>query len=264
MEHSFAIPVYGEPVFLENCIQSILQQTRQARVFVGTSTPSGTLSRLASRYGLEVYVNPDRRDIATDWNFLIERCDADLLTIAHQDDSYRSDYLEVMTTLAASSPDCLLAFSDYEEITADKVRSDSMNMRIKRRLCRRAFRGQQSISTPHAKRRLLTLGNPVCCPSVILNMNTMPNFRFSTRYRTNLDWDAWLRLADKPGPFIYFPRKLVAKRIHRESETSVTIANQTRQREDREIFGRLWPRPLAAAISAVYSLGYIGNADRLR
>ena len=259
MEHAFAIPVYGEAIHLEFCIESILHQTLKSTIVLGTSTPSESLRRLATRYGLEVLVNSDRSDIATDWNFVLDRSATPLVTIAHQDDIYHPDYLKTITGLAGSDPDCLMAFTDYEEVTDQGDRPDTLNLKVKRQLCRRAFRGQRAISTRRAKRRLLSLGNPVCCPSVVINRTSIPDFRFSRHYKTNLDWDAWLRLADMPGAFLYCPDKLVAKRIHQGSETSVTIANRTRQREDREMFERLWPKPVAAMISSFYSLGYIGN-----
>ena len=70
---------------------------------------------------------------------------------------------------------------------------------------------------------------------------------------------AWLDLARQPGGFVYVRRKLVSKGVHTGSETTATIANRAREREDRPIFDALWPRPIAAALSILYRLGYRAN-----
>jgi hypothetical protein len=70
---------------------------------------------------------------------------------------------------------------------------------------------------------------------------------------------AWLELARRPGGFVYVRKKLVSKGIHGGSATTATIANRERQQEDRALFGEFWPRPVAAALAAVYRLGYRAN-----
>jgi hypothetical protein len=96
----------------------------------------------------------------------------------------------------------------------------------------------------------------------MFNRRRLSDFRFSNQFRTNLDWDAWMRLADLPGAFVYVRESLVSKLVHPGSETSVTIANRTRSREDRLMFERVWPKPIAALIAAGYALGYRSNRVR--
>lgn len=260
MHHAFVIPVYGEAPHLGDCIDSILRQTGgRPRLLLASSTPTSQLAEVAARHGIELRVNPTRADIATDWNFALTAADAEYVTIAHQDDRYDPGYLSVMAGLAAAHPELTLAFSDYREHTDLGSRPTNLNLRIKRLLCARAFGQASAIDTGSGKRRLLDLGNPICCPSVLLNRHRFPNFRFDAAYKTNLDWDAWLRLAAEPGQFVYARQALVSKRVHAASETSVTIANRVRQNEDLAMFRRLWPRPIAALIAAVYSLGYLAN-----
>ena len=43
------------------------------------------------------------------------------------------------------------------------------------------------------------------------------------------------------------------------SETTATIANRAREREDRAIFDAFWPRPVAAVLATLYKLGYRAN-----
>ena len=45
-------------------------------------------------------------------------------------------------------------------------------------------------------------------------------FRFSDAYRSNLDWDAWLRLAQRGKVFVRAPEALVGRRHNALTETS--------------------------------------------
>lgn len=260
MNHAFVIPVYGEAPHLDECIESILLQSgARPRLLLATSTPTPRVTDVAARLGIELLVNPVRADIATDWNFALSAAGAEYVTIAHQDDRYDPRYLGVMAELVVAHPQMTLAFADYREHTDRGSRPPNMNLRIKRLLCARAFGSATAIDGRVTKQRLLDLGNPICCPSVLLNRRRFPDFRFDAAYKTNLDWDAWLRLAAEPGQFLYARQALVSKRVHVGSETSVTIANRVRQNEDLAMFRRLWPRPIAALIAAAYSLGYLAN-----
>ena len=117
----------------------------------------------------------------------------------------------------------------------------------------------ECIANTRDKVRLLSLGNPICCPSVMINRSLLADFRFPGGFQTNLDWMAWLELARRPGGFVYVRECLVSKGVHAGSETSATIANRAREREDGAIFKTLWPPPVAAALATVYRLGYRAN-----
>ena len=152
-----------------------------------------------------------------------------------------------------------MAFCDYSEHTPVGPRPTNINLRIKRVLRQRAFGAREFISDPRDKVRLLSLGNPICCPSVMFDRTLLTDFRFPGELQTNLDWMAWLELARRPGGFVYVRERLVSKGVHAASETTATIANRAREREDRAIFNTLWPRPVAAALATVYRLGYLAN-----
>jgi hypothetical protein len=84
----------------------------------------------------------------------------------------------------------------------------------------------------------------------------LSTFRFSGNYAINMDWDGWLRMADMIGTFVYVPQILLQHRIHSDSAASVGLVVQVRQREDLEIFGRLWPKTVAAILAKLYSRSY--------
>jgi hypothetical protein len=164
-----------------------------------------------------------------------------------------------MSAAIASYPDALIAFSDYDEIDPEGPRPDHLNLRVKRRLCRRAFGDRDAVRSPADKRRLLAWGNPVCCPSVVIHRSAIPDFRFGVALKSNLDWEGWLNLADREGDFVYVRQPLVTRRIHPASETTTLIADERRLAEDRIMFRRMWPAPVAALILAVYRAGYLAN-----
>jgi hypothetical protein len=226
---------------------------------VTTSTPSAYAADVARTHGVPLIVNPQRGGIGCDWNFALCASDAQLVTIAHQDDTYRPDYFARMVEAIRGRDDFSMAFSDYDERTAEGPRPLHINIRVKRFLARRAFGARAEIRSPPDKRRLLAWGNPICCPSVILNRAVRPEFRFTETLQSNLDWEAWMRLAQDPGAFIYVREPLVTRRIHAQSETSALIADRRRYDEDRAMFERFWPAPVAALIMSVYRASYRAN-----
>jgi hypothetical protein len=260
MDHTFAIPVYREAPNLAVLIESLRAQTRgRSAILIATSTPSPELYSCAKRHALPLLVNPHRIDIATDWNFALGAAQTELVTLAHQDDIFAPTYVDQVASALRRHTDALFAFCDYSEHTPAGARPTNINLRIKRALRHRAFGARESITEPRDKLRLVSLGNPICCPSVMFNRSTLVDFGFPTGFQTNLDWMAWLELARRPGGFVYVRESLVSKGVHAGSETTVTIANRARQREDRAIFDELWPRPVAAALAILYKLGYFAN-----
>ena len=260
MKHAFAVIAYRDSSFLASCVSSLRRQTRaDSDIVIATSTPSAHIDTVASDYGVPVIVNPKRRDIATDWNFALRATGAPLVTLAHQDDLYRPDYVQRMQDLHARHQDLLIAFSGFEEHTASGPRAPHLNLRIKRFLTERIFQSRDTVNTRREKRGLLAWGNPVCCPSVVINRSRLPDFEFTHRMASNLDWEAWSRLAEVEGAFGYVREALVSKMVHTGSETSATLLNQRRQLEDREMFERFWPRAMARTIAALYRASYLAN-----
>ena len=260
LRHAFVIPAYGESPFLPACLDSITSQTRRgSSILITTSTPSAYLDTLARRHGVPLIVNPRRGTIGSDWNFALAASDAACTTLAHQDDTYHPEYVARLVQPIGQTPDFSIAFCDYVETSGQNMRPLHANIRIKRLLTRRAFGRGDVISDAAAKRRMLAWGNPVCCPSVVLNRAALPDFRFREDLYSNLDWEAWLRLAERPGAFVYVREPLVTRRIHAQSETTSLIADKRRLDEDRAMFERFWPKPMAALIMTVYRASYFAN-----
>jgi glycosyltransferase involved in cell wall biosynthesis len=260
MGHTFAIPVYRAAPNLAALIESLRAQNGvRSEILLTSSTPSEELDVVARRYSVPLHINQKRIDIAADWNFALEATRTEFVTLAHQDDLFAPDYSVRLAAALQRHPAAMIAFCDYSEHTPIGARPTNLNLRIKRSLRWLAFGARECITESSRKTRLLALGNPICCPSVMFNRGALVNFHFPSGFQTNLDWMAWLELARKPGGFVYVNERLVSKCIHTGSETSATIANRTREREDRAIFDTLWPRPVAAALASFYKFGYRAN-----
>jgi hypothetical protein len=252
--------VYRAAPNLAALVASLRAQTGpRSEILLASSTPSAELDEFAKNHALPLHINPQRIDIANDWNFALGAARTTFVTLAHQDDLFAPEYVARLSSALHRYPGALLAFSDYSEHTPGGARAANLNVRIKRALSWRAFGRRECITEPGDKVRLLSLGNPICCPSVMLNRATLADFRFPDGFQTNLDWMAWLTLARRPGGFVYVSERLVSKGVHAGSETTATIANRAREREDRALFDLFWPKPVAAAISTLYKLGYRAN-----
>ena len=125
-----------------------------------------------------------------------------------------------------------------------------------------AFWGAPAITSSWRKRLLLSFGDPIPCPSVMINRAAMPDFRFPDGWRTALDWVAWLDVAQRPGAFVYVREPLVEWRVHPSSATHADAG--ARAAEDRRVLERLWPSPIAAVIDRAYAAGRRRYTPRAR
>jgi len=254
--HTFVIPAFGKSLFLEECILSLLKQTIPSEILITTSTPDPLIIELASKYKLEVIINEIRKNIASDWTFAYKQCRTKYLTIAHQDDVYLPGYTETCLGIAESfgNNDTLIVFTNYRELSENKVRRTSGVLLIKQLLLM-PFHINHAISNRFLKRIILSFGNPVSCPTVMFNRDNIGMFDFSDKYGYNLDWEAWLRLAGKKGKFIYAGRKLMLHRLHFESQTTIQIKNNNRLIEEEKIFREIWSKPVAKVLMFFYRIG---------
>lgn len=260
-EHAFVVPAYGRSPYLEDCLKSLVNQTVRSPIVVCTSTPHGELPSLCERFGARLVVHSPNRGMAHDWNFALDSIDSEWVTIAHQDDVYLPQFTFLTMAAYRSQPEAVLVFTGYREVDQHGVRPTSVPLWIKRALVALPMLGRSSVSSRFSRTNLLRLGCPIPCPSVTLRKSALPpGFRFDPRFRVNLDWDFWLRLATSlDGSFVRVKNALMLHRIHASSETTSGIVDGIRSKEDRELFGRLWPSGIAAVISKLYAFSYYYN-----
>lgn len=257
--HTFVVCAYKESEYLEECIKSLMDQTVPSDIKIATSTPNDYIQAVADKYNLEVFVNYGEAGIAGDWNFAFECAETKYVTIAHQDDIYLPDYTqEVMRALEKQSRP-IIAFTGYCEIRGGRQVTDIKILKIKKiMLFPLKSRILQRIKW--IRRRSLSIGSAICCPSVCYCMEQMPSPVFLKHYRASIDWETWERLSRQKGSFVYCPQVLMGHRIHSQSETSAAIKDNTRTREDYEMFCKFWPRFIARIIAKQYSKSEDSNS----
>lgn len=254
--HAFAVAAYGRSPHLEDCLRSLRAQSVQSPIVISTSTPHEGLAALAQCHGVALRVHGENRGIGADWNAALRATDAQLVTIAHQDDLYAPGFTAAALNGHGKYPDSAFSFCDADEILPNGTpRDNPRNLRIKRLLVNTAFAGRHVIQAAWRKRILLGFGNPILCPTVTINRAIVPDFAFREDLRTNMDWLAWIALA-KARPVLKLPGTLMHRRVHAASETASCLADGTRLWEDNMVFQMLWPRPVAATIMHFYRAGY--------
>jgi len=250
--HEFIIPAYGDSPYLEQCVQSLVEQKSLSPITIVTSTPSNYIQGIAERHGVRYMPHHNDPGIGSDWNKALEICAAAWITIAHQDDIYNPEYSLEIKKAIATHPDANLLFSDYSELRNGKLIHRSALLMIKRALLRFGFGGREAITSERDKLRCLTFGCAIPCPAVTLRHD--PAFRFSETLHVNLDWDAWIRRSRVSGSFVWVKKSLMTHRIHTGQETHQAKQSGIRHKEDLAILKTLWPRPIAQVIAKTYRL----------
>ena len=251
-KHTFAICAYKESSYLEKCILSLQHQSEKSRIIMITSTPNSYIREMARKYSIPLYINEGEKGIVQDWNFAYKQCKTPYITIAHQDDIYFKDYTKMAVDMLEHSRNPLIFFTDYCEIRNSKLIKKNTLLQLKRLLLF-PLRGKLFRASKFVRRRSLSLGNGICCPSVTFAVNNLPNPVFRVHFRSDEDWEAWERISKLDGEFIYYPKILMGHRIHEESETSAILGDNARYREDFEMFCKFWPKWIAKVLVRFYS-----------
>jgi glycosyltransferase involved in cell wall biosynthesis len=255
MKHTFAVPAYGDSPYLEACLKSLKKQTVPSDIILCTSTPSPFLKEISDRYGVPLYIREGEKGIGRDWNFAFDRAETDLVTIAHQDDLYEHDYTKTLFEAKEKYPDMSLFTTASVTLKKKKLTEWGIEETVKK-LLRMPLRCPGLCGLGAVKKSVFLLGNPVICPSCTYDRTFLNGMHFSETYQFILDWDFLYRLAGMPGRFVCSEKPLIIYRIHEGAATFSCIEGNIREREEAEMFGRLWPKPAAESIRRLYRRSY--------
>ncbi len=251
-DHTFAVCAYKDSPYLEACIQSLQNQTVRSNILIATSTPSQYISDIASANHIPLFVNPDSgKGIGPDWEFAVSCAKTPLVTVAHQDDIYEPAYAETLLNDLGSARRPILWFCDYYELRNGQKVQTTKNLKIKRFLLF-PLRFRFLWSSRWVRRRILSLGSPICCPAVTYVTDNGGAPVFSREMKVSLDWDQWEKQSRKKGAFVYSRLPLLGHRVHEDSATTALIADSSRSREDLEMFRRFWPDGIAKFLARRY------------
>lgn len=254
-QHSFVVLAYKDSPFLGDCLRSLRAQTAAPNILIATSTPSPYIEAQAREHGVEVLVNPRREGIAGDWNFALEATRSRWVTLAHQDDVYYPRFLERTLELFDRSRAGPLCFTGYAEVDDDGRPTSSKISKVKHLIQLLALGSEEPIRGLRL-RAMLAFGNTLPCSSVTYDRQRLGPFAFSQDFASNLDWDAWLRLAARGEVFLHTHERLIGRRHNPLTETSQLIKDGRRKAEDVMMFRRIWPRPVGDLIAQIYRVGY--------
>lgn len=257
-DHTFVICAYKESRYLEKCIQSLLEQIIKSNIVISTSTPNEFVFKIAEKYKIPVRVNPKANGMASDWNFASMCSDTKLYTLCHQDDYYFKDYLDKVLNYINKVDNFLFLYTDYYEDKNGILQKSNLNMKIKR-FMNIPMRFKATWKSKWVRRRILSFGNPICCPSVTFNKIVTKGCVFDNSFKNAADWDAWERMSKLNGAVIYCKDYLMAHRVHEESTTTLNILNNTRKNEDIIMFERFWPAKIARLIAKIFSFSESNN-----
>ena len=252
MKHTFAICAYKESKYLEECIVSLRKQKKKSGIIMVTSTPNDYIKGFAEKYGVKLFINEGPSGITQDWNFALKNVHTKYATIAHQDDIYEPEYSEKILGEMENSKKTLIAFSDYSEIRNGVKVHDTTMLKIKR-LMLMPLRIKFFWKSKFIRRRILSLGDPICCPAVTFCMDNMQQPIFKDGFRSCEDWEAWEKLSRLRGDFIYIKDSLMCHRIHEESATTAIIEDNARVEENYIMYCKFWPKPIAKIINKFYT-----------
>ena len=146
---------------------------------------------------------------------------------------------------AIKGTNTLILFTDSFSFINNKLKRFTLNQLVKKGILGFFYFSQKSIGGLRRKKLLLSLGNPICCPSVMFNKSQIGPFEFCSDFHYAVDWDAWERLTRKNGNFCYINKPLMIHRIHSGSELVKAGTSSLRVMEDYMIYKRFWPEALA-------------------
>ena len=256
VSHTFAICAYKESPYLEECICSLEKQTVKSNILIATSTPNSYIKELAEKHHLPLYINTGESGIAQDWNFAYRQAKTEYVTIAHQDDYYKPEYLQNVLDGLKKAKSPIIAFTDYGELRNGEAVEKNSLLKIKRLLLL-PLRIKALWDCVWTRRLCLSLGNPICCPSTTYVKKKFSENPFEVKYASNVDWMMLEKASRYTGEFCYITEVSMYHRIHEESTTSEIIGNHARGQEDYVMFCKFWPKGIAKIIARVY-----GNSEK--
>ena len=260
INHCFVIMTGGEPRYLEDSIQSIKRQTLKSKILVYTSKSSKKIEYICKKFKIKL-VKKKRINIAKDWNNALKISNAKWVTLVHDDDIYHKKFFKEVNKVINNENNISIIFTNYLQIRNNKIlKRSKFLLKIKKILLYMGFLWKNEISSSFQKKIILNFGSPIPCPSVTFNMkkNKYKNF-FNEKYKVNLDWDCWRKLARKEGSFYWIKKNLFFHRIHKASVTSMGIKSGLRKKEDRKILKEIWPNLIAYLIFKISDIAYNSN-----
>ena len=281
--HSFAVCAYGESPYLEACLRSLKAQTVPSEILICTSTPNRHIEGLAAKYGIPLMVRDVQREggargIGADWNYAFRSAGGEYVTLAHQDDMYEKHYTEAVLREAERWRDMDLFTCSAVTVKNGRPERFPGLPEIVKTILRVPLRFRSLSHLTWVKRLVLRFGNAVICPSVAYRKRAVEAMMesgdtggksgstcsstpgtagpFSETRKFILDWEFLFDFAAVHGRWICDETPRMFYRVHGGAATAECIRDHAREREEEEMFRKLWPRKAADLILKFYRRSY--------
>jgi len=254
-KHTFAVCAYKESPYLEECVKSLVNQSVKTNIIMATSTPCEYIDNIAKKYHIPLYVRNGKSDIRDDWNFAYDSATTDWVTIAHQDDKYDKDYVKEFLISVKRYKKPIVFFTDYIPIKKNQIGPRDINSKI-RRLIRMPLKFKMLAERRVWKKIVLSLGNSICCPAVTYHKKILGASYFTSELKYNIDWDTFYKLANEDGAMVYKDKPLTFYRVHDGATSKEFIVDNRREKDDRVMFEKFWPKWIVNIIMVFYKKAY--------
>ena len=120
---TIAVTVYDRRDFIQQAVLSALNQTHSVNVMVveDCGPDRGLQDFVLERFGSRItyHRNPRRRGLFDNWNACIEYCPTPWLSILHDDDYLKENFVETMLALYAAAPGRGIYFGNYTVVNSN-------------------------------------------------------------------------------------------------------------------------------------------------
>jgi glycosyltransferase involved in cell wall biosynthesis len=215
---TIAVTVYDRREFIQQAVLSALNQTVPVNVMVveDCGPDAGLQSFVCDRFGTRIryHRNPLRRGLFDNWNACIEYCGTGWLSILHDDDYLKENFVETMLVLYKATPGRGLYFGNHVA-----VRSTGETIYVGQPVAKET--GRNIDLRALADSNWLGFGGhlfPVEC------VRRLGGFR-----RTSVfcgDWEMWFKLSAEFGG-VFSTTPVVASRLYQDQRkgTSKVVRN---------------------------------------
>jgi glycosyltransferase involved in cell wall biosynthesis len=211
---SVIIPSYNSAAYMDEAIQSVLNQTFEnfELIIVDDCSPDDTDSVVQKYLGdkrVSYYKNSSNLGLSGNWNKALKFAKGDYIKFLCSDDKFHPQLLEKFVVIMDQYPQVSLVSSYREEFGLAKVRNEPPFAHLQK--------GQKIIVESLKERNWI--GEPTC---VMFRKENLRFGEFNPQYIYYIDWDMWLRQLSIGDCYI-IPEILSYFRVHEKQVSKMVM-----------------------------------------
>jgi glycosyltransferase involved in cell wall biosynthesis len=230
---TYAIPYFKGLTFLENAIQSVIDQENPNWKLIviddqgGEDAESLVLSFSDDR--LTFVRNETTLGMSANWNKALSLVNTELVTILHADDELLPNYTDVVTSLMGEYPDATAVHCRTVIINEHGNETFSLPDMVKKIV---RPRGKKNVVTYGEEGlKSLTKGQWIFCPTMCYRKSLIPTGNFSNDWMMVLDLELMSRILLDGGSIVGSPVEAYRYRRHSNNQT-VKLTNSNKRFEE--------------------------------